>query len=36
MSLKLHFLLCHLDLFPVNMGAVFDEDGENAIRMFPK
>ena len=28
MSLKLHFLLSHLDFFYENMGAVSDEHGE--------
>jgi hypothetical protein len=28
MSLKLHFLDSHLDLFPENLGAVSDEHGE--------
>jgi hypothetical protein len=28
MSLKLHFLQPHLDFFPENMGAVFDEHCE--------
>jgi hypothetical protein len=28
MSLKLHFLHSHLDFFPENLGAVFDEHGE--------
>ena len=28
MSLKLHFLQCHLAIFPGNMGAVSDENGE--------
>ena len=28
MSLKLHFLHFHLDLFPKNLGAVSDEHGE--------
>jgi hypothetical protein len=35
-SLKVHFLHSHLDFFPVNMGAVSDEHGENFIRTFPK
>jgi hypothetical protein len=28
MSLKVHFLGSHLDLFPENLGAVSDEHGE--------
>jgi hypothetical protein len=28
MSLKIHFLLSHLDFFPPNPGAVSDEYGE--------
>jgi hypothetical protein len=28
MSLKLHFLASHLDYFPPNLGAVFEEQGE--------
>jgi hypothetical protein len=28
MSLKIHFLQSHLDLFPGNLGAVSDEHGE--------
>ena len=28
MSLKIHFLDSHLDFFPVNFGAVSDEQGE--------
>ena len=28
MSLKMHFLHSHLDLFPPNLGAVSDEQGE--------
>jgi hypothetical protein len=28
MSLKIHFLHSHLDLFPENCGAVSDEHGE--------
>jgi hypothetical protein len=28
MSLKLHFLMSHLDFFPENMGSVSDEHGE--------
>ena len=28
MSLKMHFLHSHLDLFPENLGAVSDEQGE--------
>ena len=28
MSLKIHFLDSHLDLFPDNLGAISDEDGE--------
>ena len=28
MSIKMHFLFSHLDLFPENMGAVSDEQGE--------
>jgi hypothetical protein len=28
MSLKVHFLDSHLDLFPENLGAVSDEHGE--------
>jgi hypothetical protein len=28
MSLKVHFLDCHLDFFPENLGAVSDEHGE--------
>jgi hypothetical protein len=27
-SLKIHFLLSHLDIFPPNLGAVSDEHGE--------
>lgn len=28
MSLKMHFLHCHLDFFPCNLGEVSDEHGE--------
>ena len=28
MSIKLHFLFCHLDKFPDHLGAVSDEQGE--------
>ena len=28
MSIKVHFLFCHLDEFPENLGAVSDEQGE--------
>ena len=28
MSLKIHFLHCHLELFPNNLGAVSDTQGE--------
>jgi hypothetical protein len=28
MSLKIHFLHSHLDIFPDNLGAVSDEHGE--------
>ena len=28
MSLKIHFLNCHLDFFPLNLGVVSDEHGE--------
>ena len=28
MSLKIHFLHCHLDFFPENLGSVGDEQGE--------
>ncbi|KAJ8665412.1 hypothetical protein QAD02_007074 [Eretmocerus hayati] len=28
MSLRIHMLDCHLDFFPVNLGAVSDEHGE--------
>jgi hypothetical protein len=28
MSLKIHFLHSHLDLFPQNLGAISDEHGE--------
>jgi hypothetical protein len=28
MSLKVHFLDCHLDFFPENLGAISDEHGE--------
>jgi hypothetical protein len=28
MSLKVHFLDCHLDFFPENLGAVSDQHGE--------
>ena len=28
MSLKLHFLDCHIDFFPENLRAVTDEHGE--------
>nr|CAH7720188.1 unnamed protein product [Callosobruchus chinensis]CAH7723644.1 unnamed protein product [Callosobruchus chinensis]CAH7723806.1 unnamed protein product [Callosobruchus chinensis]CAH7724224.1 unnamed protein product [Callosobruchus chinensis]CAH7724230.1 unnamed protein product [Callosobruchus chinensis] len=27
-SLKVHFLHSHLDFFPENLGAVYDEHGE--------
>ena len=37
MSLKLHFLLFHLNFFfPENMGVVSDEHDESLIRIFPK
>ena len=39
MSLKLHFLDCHLDFFPKNLGAVSDEHGERfhqEISVFEK
>ena len=28
MSLKMHFLFSHLDIFPLNCGGVSDEHGE--------
>jgi hypothetical protein len=28
MSFKLHFLYCHLDYFPQNLGALREEHGE--------
>ena len=28
MSLKMHFIFSHLDLFPLNCGDVSDENGE--------
>jgi hypothetical protein len=28
MSLKLHFLVSHLDCFPLNLGAISEEQGE--------
>jgi hypothetical protein len=35
--LKLHFLHSHLEFFfPVNMGAISDEDVENTIWTFPE
>jgi hypothetical protein len=36
MSLKIHFLQSHLDLFPGNWGAVSDEHGERQQQMEPK
>jgi len=28
MSLKIHFLKCHLDFFPQDLGKISDEHGE--------
>ena len=28
MSLKIHFLKCHLDFFPEDLGKISDEHGE--------
>jgi len=28
MSLKIHFMVSHLDFFPANLGEVSDEHGE--------
>jgi hypothetical protein len=35
MSLKIHFLHSHLDFFPLNLGAVSDEQGKGSTRIFP-
>jgi len=36
MSLKLHFLHSHLDLFPGNMGTASDNMAKGSIRIFSK
>jgi hypothetical protein len=34
-SLKVHFLDCHLDFFPENLGAVSNDTESDFTRVFP-
>ena len=36
MSVKIHYLFLHMDLFPENLGSMSDEQGRDSIRTYKR